>query len=80
MDVEKRGISKDDEVVGVATDVDTRSILFESDTSTVGKQDVLSHEDLDPALTAKMHLVNNVSPRHNMRTKSSTRRICLHAT
>ena len=29
--------------------------------STLGKEDVLSLEDLDPALNAKIHLVNNVS-------------------
>ena len=32
----------------------------ESDSSTLGK-DVLSQEHLDPAMNAKMHLVNNVS-------------------
>ena len=29
--------------------------------STLGKEDVLSLEDLDPVLNAKIHLVNNVS-------------------
>ena len=60
VDMEKRDAAKEDEKT-VRGDVESRSVLYDSDESTIGKYDVLSREETDPALNAKMHLVNNVS-------------------
>lgn len=34
--------------------------IDESDTASVGKGDILSLENTDPVLNAKMHMINNV--------------------
>ena len=68
VDMEKRDASREEEKT-VRGDVESRSVLYDSDESTIGKYDVLSREETDPALNAKMHLVNNVSPGHSKRTE-----------
>ena len=56
-DIEKSDQKGEDSLV-----IDDAARSEYSVSSTLGKQDVLSLEDLDPALNAKIHLVNNVSP------------------
>ena len=36
-------------------------LAYDDDVSSVGKGDILSLENTDPVLNAKMHLINNVS-------------------
>ena len=55
--MDQRKISKEE------AQVDEEQADF-SDTSSLGKGDILSLENTDPVLNAKMHIINNVSAAH----------------
>ena len=55
VDTDKAAIHKKDVERGGS------GVLDDSDGSSVGKGDILSNEHTDPVLSAKMHLINNVS-------------------
>ncbi len=65
-DADKKAVQQNDVERG------SHDALNEDDTSSLGRGDILSREHTDPVLNAKMHLINNVSARHQ---RSKGRRI-----